>query len=637
MPRLLPDDLENSSNPWIIVLVRDNFLGLNSQATGDLRIDMPRSLKLNGKEYVDHEGNIHFDENNQPIPVVGGSHKTVADQSLIKITKNFLAEGAENYFSDAELTAMLDTLFPEKIGDSNSSTLLIANYTQSLLGYAHAAPEAAVNKSSNTNLTLAEKRQIIAGEKIPTTDKANNIYRDTKDKNIYLKSTLSGFDIIDVNTGRRCTIEGVTWLFKLEKAGFKLVSIDVPDDRLKQMYLSLAAPATLDDYSEYSLGHRIGDAFHEIYNPFSNNYNRDAAAFFGYKEAPNDYLQTYETFELVFLPLTLLKNTFKLFTEFFPRMIEKTMEMVVANSRHSIENEYLLGLANLLPTLIYGGAWAFRQIASRLTSPIKSMQDAYAEGASMHPALGVVTAGISAALSLGLMIATGAAGVAILSAAGLGAAVTAAAWIVSHTGPIGTFLAMVAAKATAALGITLTSAPTVIAASTLISTIFAGAMALRAGLQAGLSKLFQRMQDKRVHVSRVAEDKPNEDNDLRSGSTVPRFDFSESSFARIHASMNPANVPQVKDPVEIKEDKEVKPEVNASEAASTLMQSHGGPIPPSSPLSTTATTTSPTMPMTSATPLTSTSQVLFKQPKVQPKAKKIEPKVNLARRKSCPF
>jgi hypothetical protein len=639
VPILDARDLQTSTNPMIAALVASDFIGVSANIDSlinDLRKDMPRGLTLNQVEYVDSDGNIHFDENNKPLPViVANGQTTVADAAAVKVTKNFVTEGAENYFSDAEFKAMLDNIFPGKFGETDYSSVLIASYTQSLLGYALAAPDLAIRTSSDNLLGMGEKRQQTdAGGKLSTT-KSNNIYFSEHDHLIYLEATIGGFDIFDTYTKRNCTIEGVTWSFVLEEKGFKLVEITVPDERMKQMYLSLDAPAKLDDVIEYTLSSRIRDAFHEIYNPFSTNYSRDAAAFFGFKEAANDYLQNYETLELLALPFTFVKNTLKLFTEFFPRAIEKTMEKIVAHSRNSIKNLYLLGLANIVPTLIFGAAWGFRQIASRLTSPIESMKSAYAKGASVHPLVGVAAAGLSVALSLGLMIATGAAGVAILSAAGTSAAVTAAAWITSHTGVIGSFLTFVAAKATAALGITLSSAPVVLAASTLASTILVGVMALREGIKAGLGKLF-RMKEKR-------ELEKKEEQRLASQSTEPtthmqprinvlptvapqqvilrqseRVNVSPtSSFATIHASLNPAN----------SGDEKIETSVTQISTTTPSMSTHGGPVP-----SPTATTASP---MASATPMTSASPTLFK-PKAKVEASK-KPEATIRRTKSCIF
>lgn len=657
MPTLDARDLQDSTNPMIMALAASNFIGVGANSDNsinDLRQDMPRGLTLNDIEFVDSNGNIHFDENNKPLPVILiNGEKTVADEALVKVTKNFISTGAANYLSDAEFKAMLNNIFPGKFGENDYSSILVASYTQSLLGYALAAPDLAIRISSNNLLGMGEKSQNRDAEKIHGTTKSNNIYLSPHDNYIYLESVIGGFDIFDNNTGRKCTIEGVTWTFVLEQNGFKLVEITIPDERMKQMYLSQVAPVKLDDFPEYTLGSRIRDAFHEIYNPDSTNYNRDAAAFFGFKEAANSYLQNYETFELLALPITLVKNTLKLFTEFFPRAIEKTMEKIVVNSRHSIENLYLLGLANIVPTLIFGAAWGFRQIASRLTSPIESMKSAYANGASVHPLVGVATAGLSVALSLGLMIATGAAGVAILSAAGTSAAVTAAAWVASHTGAIGSFFTLVAVKATAALGITLSSSAVVIAASTLVSTILVGAMALREGIKTGLGKLF-RMKEKREFEKReeqrlasqpaeitILSQSINEKSELESKeekrlaptetsifSQPAIIDVSKSSFAYIHASLNPANVG--------KEKEEISATHTSTTAPST--SSHGGPIPPPvSPTSAAATTASPvtSTPMTSVTPMTSASPTLFK-----PKAKVAETKVTekpLRRTKSCIF
>jgi hypothetical protein len=629
VPKLHVQDLKASTNPMIQTLAATNFTGIkpNSDALlNDLRKDMPRGVTLENKEFVDHDGNINFDENNNPIAVIKlNGKKVVPDATLVKVTKSLYSETDPNYLSDDELKAMLDGIFPGKFGEKNYSSLLMAYYTQSIVAYALVPLDMAARESSNQRLGIGEVRSNLGKENFLELKNPGNIYRNPHDGYVYLESTISGYEVYDTSTGRNCTIKGSTWVFVLEKNGFKVVEADIPDERMKQMYLSLVAPKKLEDFPEYSLLSRIRDAFHETYNRNSRNYSRDAAAFLGYKERGNTYLQNYETLELLALPLTVLKNTLKLFTEFFPRVIEKTMEKIVLHSRLTIKNLVLLGFANIIPTAIFGIAWGFRQIASRLTSPVNSFKSAYENGASYHPLVGVLTAGLSAAISLGLMIAIGAAGVAVLSAAGVGVAVSAATWITSNTAAIGSFCTLAAAKATAALGIPLSgTAVTVVAASIFTSTIIAGVMVLREGFKAAVNKLFLR-SSRKAFEKKAAEEAASQAAD----ETV--LDSSKSNSPRSSAAV----ISQQLQSQALQNEEEVTPVIHHSTPVPS-MSSQGRP-PPASPTSSTATTAMPPLtstPAPAASPVTSSSPTMFQAQKVpQPPKKQDERK----RRKSAIF
>jgi hypothetical protein len=609
VPKLHDKDLEQSINPEIQQLVVKSFVDKKSARDAeinDLRKDMPRSLKLNHVEYV-RDGNIWIDEEKYLIPV--GDNFSRVEQ-----IKNFTHEGTPNYFTDTELKIFLDYQFRGKFGEKDYSSLIVEYYSQGLLGYALTPLTLASLTASKGRLLISEIRPNVADDISTKATKSNNLYISPLDNFVYLESTINAFEVVDVEIpSRRCTIQGTTWVFKLTENGFRFVEAKIHDKRAEDMYIHMKAPATLEEYPEYSLRSRIRDAFHEIYNPNSNNYDRDAAAFFGYKEVGNSYLQNYETLELLAIPLTLVKNTLKLFTEFFPRVVEKAMDKVVLHSRESISNKNLLRLANFIPTVIYGMAWGFRQIASRLTSPIATMKSAYEKGAEIHPVVGVVAAGLSAALSLAIMTATGAAGVAALSAVGAGAMVTAATWITANTAVIGSFFTLAAAQTAAVFGMTLSAtAASVVAASTITSTIIVGVMALREGFKKALGSLFTRNERKTLErqVAARAESQAAEEavkvpeTDLTNTGSAPSSTASIAETLRAQLNATAINEKEELEPEEEDFSDEEKhqlaplplqmPLARHSTPVPSKSSTHGGPTPPpASPISTTATTATP--------------------------------------------
>jgi hypothetical protein len=500
---ITPEILKSSKNWYITQFVSENQLTndliiktSSNRDFAEARQDLKRSLKINGRYVTDARGKIFLDAHGK-ILTPGDSNAALEqhvnfdfDLSPARPGKKIKESIANSSLSNFELEQIMEHEFPGDIQGKSLARIFLSYYTQGALDLAIQPLGLDITKIDMTQYNSS----VIIGDmpqrpNDPNSRNETNVY--FKDGNVYLESHLKAYKV-DHNGNSSLLVDGSKWTFQIVEGGFKFIKAEVHNKLIYDIFMGTRYPENLESFPAYPLKSRIRNAFHEIFNP-QGYEGRDVAAFFGVKFSAKDtYNQTLEKIELPFaVVLSIPKNIIKLFSEFFPLIVEKAAQMVIQKSADYFGNALLRNAAQVVPALIFALAWTVRQIGSRLTSPVASLKKAYAFGAKYHRGLGVALAGLSAIITLGTLVATGAAASAALASAGMPFLASAISWLTPHMTTLGSFLASTCVKAAAAVGISIsTGSASLLAGSIVMAFIISTAITFRSMLKKGLSSFF---------------------------------------------------------------------------------------------------------------------------------------------------
>ncbi|MDR3478263.1 MAG: hypothetical protein P4M14_09565 [Gammaproteobacteria bacterium] len=236
---------------------------------------------------------------------------------------------------------------------------------------------------------------------------------------VYYEINVPMMTVTNLHTDEKIEIKGSKWKFELTAKGFEFVDAFAYSKNVFDMLMG-AMPDNLKWFKSYPLSMRIKDA---------------------YARAP-------------------ITRPLKFIGEFLPHLFESLADWAADYLHEKMPNQSVIkntplrlmarGLTYLaigLLDVVSVAAKCARLLISRVTSPVRS----YREARELHPALGVLSALVSASA----IIVLGVFASPIMSFLGLN---SAAAWLVAHTGPVGAFLQTAGAKIAGAFGEAVSSA-----------------------------------------------------------------------------------------------------------------------------------------------------------------------------------
>jgi hypothetical protein len=306
----------------------------------------------------------------------------------------------------AGLIAELKTLFPGKIYGVEQVHLLLKYYSQKPQ-YPSISPFLIIAAEKGLGLE-AMKQSITIRSAV-----------EGGEHKIYYQTDVPLMTVKNLKTDEEIQIKGSKWTFELKPNGFEFVSAIAYSQDVHDMLMG-ALPDDLKWFNLYPLSKRIQDA---------------------YQRAP-------------------ITQPLKFLGEFLPHCIESVAGWAANYLQDVMPNKSVINntplrliargftyLAIALLDVLYVAAKSARLLISRVTSPVRSYQEAKA----LHPVLGY----LSALVSVTAIIAVAIFASPIMSAIGLNGA---AAWVVAHTGPVGAFLQGVGAKIAGLVGESVSSA-----------------------------------------------------------------------------------------------------------------------------------------------------------------------------------
>jgi hypothetical protein len=420
-------------------MIKYPILAIRREMNACIWEDHTRTLRFNGRLYEDQT----------PEEKERLSHLL----DLQKHNRDFIS----NYYTDPNYAAfdwvdwanthrtqgladILNHEFPGDIDGVNYSDLILEHQSQAPLGpVSIPVQEWAIRTGSFAKEISASRR--------------DNLYSsvENEQQKMYYAVTMEKFVITCFKTGRQVTIRGGHLEYQLTPEGYaydenKSFAFGLDYHRI----MTSTMPHRLDALLAYPLQYRLQDAYAAVFHANANDDNNNN------KMTARKWLGWPIKFVAEFLPSAMAKTARwarDQILENFPDAYSIPQPLL------RLPTQLVAGLAMVILSLIEITGKAANTVLSRVTSPLKS----YEQAKAIHPLLGAASAlfSIAATLALGLTLSP------LLPALGLG---TAAAWVVAHTGVIGSFFAVMGAKIASIVGLSV--APAVAAVSLMTAGLY---------------------------------------------------------------------------------------------------------------------------------------------------------------------
>lgn len=256
--------------------------------------------------------------------------------------------------------------------------------------------------------------------------------------NLYLRTTSSNFTVTDRKSQKHQSLGDAKLevLFKLTENGFELLEYNTNSPIVYDLLRGIK-PTSLDWYKNRDrntwtwwqqnsrlfepvfpdsyvapLGERLRNTYHQLFNT-DNPYRSDVAAFFDWPSEDNDTHIFLKVVRYIgtFSFLSPIKNVFKLVLEGTPAFLEELGGWILDKSKQILSfpetdttrtERNLARVGVVCGAILYGASKLTRQVTMRLTSPIRSMKEAYEFGAQAHWSVGILLGAVSAVVSVGL-------------------------------------------------------------------------------------------------------------------------------------------------------------------------------------------------------------------------------------------